>query len=161
MRLSHLPLRLATGAFLLNDGLSKRSLATEAASGLDGVATPAFPQAPDLSPGTLGRALTVGEVAVGAMLLTPFISPVVAGAALTAFSGAVLRMWWVTPGMHAEGSPRPSQEGTSKAKDVWLLGSGLALVLDGVGDSARDTARRTRKSARRTTKAARAALPVG
>ena len=41
-------------------------------------------------------------------------------------------MWWRTPGMHAESSPRPTQQGTPIAKDVWMLGSGLSLVLDSV-----------------------------
>ncbi len=36
MRVSHLPLRLTTGAFILNSGLGKRALSSEAASGLQG-----------------------------------------------------------------------------------------------------------------------------
>ena len=35
MRLSHLPLRLTTGAFILNSGLSKRGLPDEAAAGIE------------------------------------------------------------------------------------------------------------------------------
>jgi hypothetical protein len=33
--------------------------------------------------------------------------------------------------MRQEGSIRPSQEGIGLAKDVWLLGAGMTLVLDG------------------------------
>jgi hypothetical protein len=158
MRLSHVPLRLTTGAFLLDAGLGKRTLAPEATAASQGMADGALPEVPAA---TFGKALTVGEVALGAALLAPFVSPVVAGAALTPFSGALLRTRWVTPGMHAEGSLRPTQQGTAVAKDVWMLGAGLALVMDGLTDGARRTAKRTGKAARRRTKAVREALPVG
>jgi hypothetical protein len=161
MRLSHLPLRLTTGAFILNAGLGKRDLPEEAAAGMQGMATNAFPQVPQLPPPLFGKALSTSEMALGAALLAPFVSPVVAGAALTAFSGALLRMWWMTPGMHEEGSIRPTQQGTPIAKDVWMLRAGLALVLDGMTDGARRTAKRTGKAARRKTAAVREALPVG
>jgi hypothetical protein len=32
--------------------------------------------------------------------------------------------------MHQPGNPRPTQQGTAVAKDVWMLGIGLGLVLD-------------------------------
>jgi hypothetical protein len=161
VRLSHLPLRVTTGAFILNSGLSKRGLPAEAAAGMQQMARSAVPQLDNVSPATFGRALSASEVALGAALLTPFVSPVVAGAALTAFSGTLLRMWWQTPGMHEEGSLRPTEQGTAIAKDVWMLGAGLALVLDGLSDGARKTVKQSRRSARRKAKAARAALPVG
>ena len=160
MRPSHLPLRLVTGAFILNSGLGKRSLPPEAAEGLQGMAAAAVPQVKDLSPASFGKALSAGEIAVGAALLLPLVSPVVAGAALTAFSGGLLRMWWMTPGMREEGSIRPTTDGTPIAKDVWMAGIGLALVTDGLLDGARRTARKTRKSARRTATRTRSALPV-
>lgn len=150
MRLSHVPLRATTGAFLLQGGLSKRSLVSEA------TAVPAVP----LSPAST-KALAAGEVALGAALLVPFVSPVVAGAALSAFSGALLNAWWRTPGTHEEGSWRPTAQGGTVAKDVWLLGTGLSLVLDGLSDGARRSARRTTRAARRKGKAVREALPVG
>ena len=161
MRLSHLPLRVTTGAFILNSGLSKRGLPPEAAAGMQDMAATAIPQVKSVSPSMFGSALSTGEMALGAALLAPFVSPVVAGAALTGFSGGLLKMYWATPGMHADGDPRPTQEGTGLAKDVWLLGVGLALVLGGLSDSAHKTAKRTRKSVRRNSKAARKALPVG
>jgi hypothetical protein len=161
MRLSHVPLRVTTGAFLLDAGLGKRTLAPEASAGAQGMADGAFPQVPQVPAATFGKALTAGEVALGAALLAPFVSPVVAGAALTAFSAAMLRTWWLTPGMHEEGSIRPTAQGTLIAKDVWMLGAGLALVVDGLTDGARRTAKRTSKAAKRKTKAVREALPVG
>lgn len=132
MRLSHLPLRVTTGAFILNSGLGKRALTPEAAAGLHGMAQGAVPGVDGMSPETFGKALSQGEMALGAVLLTPFVSPVIAGAALTAFSGSLLRTWWKTPGMHKEGSLRPTRAGTAIAKDVWMLGVGLALLVDGV-----------------------------
>lgn len=150
MRLSHVPLRVTTGAFLLQGGLGKRSLVSET------TAVPAQPLSPAAK-----NALAAGEVALGAALLVPFVSPVVAGAALTAFSGALIRTWWATPGTHREGSWRPTEDGAAVAKDVWLLGTGLSLVLDGLSDGARRSARRTRKAARRKGKAVREHLPVG
>lgn len=161
LRLSHLPLRLTTGAFILNAGLSKRALTPEAATTLQDMARRAIPKVGGMSAPTFGKALSTGEMALGAALLNPFVSPTLAGAALVGFSGTLLRVWWVTPGMHEDGSPRPTQQGTALAKDVWMTGAGLALVLDGLTDGARRTARRTRRNARRRVKAARVALPVG
>jgi hypothetical protein len=34
--------------------------------------------------------------------------------------------------MHEPGSPRPTQQGTPIAKDVWMFGIGLGLVVDAV-----------------------------
>ena len=132
MKLSHVPLRLATGAFILNSGLSKRGLSPEAAEGMQGMAANAVPQVKSVEPKVFGQALSTGEIALGAALLTPFVSSRMAGAALTAFSAGLLKMYLNTPGMTEEGSTfKPSQEGTAIAKDVWMLGTGLSLLIDG------------------------------
>ena len=57
-----------------------------------------------------------------------------AGAALTAFAGGLVGLYLRTPGMREEGSLRPTQAGIGLAKDVWLLGIGLSLVLEEIGD---------------------------
>ena len=133
MKLSHVPLRLATGAFILNSGMSKRKLPPEAAEGLQGMAANAVPQVKSMDPKTFGQALSTGEMALGAALLTPFVPSALAGAALSAFSGGLLQMYLNTPGMTEEGSKvKPSQDGTAIAKDVWLLGTGLSLLIDGL-----------------------------
>jgi MFS family permease len=160
LRVSHLPLRLTTGAFILNAGLSKRDLTDEAAQGLQGMASASIPQVGTLSPPAFTRLVSTGEIALGAALLAPFVSPVLAGAGLAAFGGALLRMWWRTPGMHEEGSIRPTQQGTAVAKDVWLLGAGTALVLDGLADGAPRAARKARKGAHERVESVREALPV-
>jgi hypothetical protein len=132
MKLSHVPLRLATGAFILNSGLSKRKMPTEAAEGLQDMAANAVPQVKTLDPKVFGQALSTGEITLGAVLLTPFVPSTLAGAALTAFSGGLVRMYLNTPGMTEEGSRfKPSQQGTAIAKDIWLVGAGLSLLIDG------------------------------
>ena len=133
MKLSHIPLRLATGAFILNSGLSKRNLPPEAAGALQGMAANAVPRAKEMEPQVFGRALSTGEIALGAALLTPFVPSALAGAALTAFGGGLVQMYLNTPGMTEEGSlVKPTQDGTAVAKDIWLVGAGLALLIDGL-----------------------------
>jgi hypothetical protein len=55
---------------------------------------------------------------------------------------------------------RPTAAGTAIAKDVWITGIGLALVVDGLIDGTKRTARSTRTSVKRSAKKARKALPV-
>ena len=161
MRPSHLPLRLATGAFILNSGIGKRGLDADSAAGLQGMASAAIPSAAKLPPQQFGSLLSGGEMALGALLLAPFVSPLVAGAALAAFSAGTLQMYRKTPGMTEPDGIRPAAGGTAVAKDVWLAGIGLALVVDGLIDGTKRTARSTRKSVKRSAKKARKSLPVG
>lgn len=132
MRIGHIPLRVATGAFILNSGLGKRNLPAENAEALQGMAGQAFPFVEKWRPTTFGTALSTAEIAIGAALLVPIVPSFLAGAALTAFGGGMMAMYWKTPGMHEDGSPKPTQDGTALAKDVWLLGGGLTLMLDGL-----------------------------
>lgn len=152
MRLSHVPLRLATGAFLLNSGYAKRALDGDSAAGMQGMAAVVVPQAAKMPPEQFGKTLSMGEMALGAALLTPFVSPLVAGAGLTAFSAGLLQMYRKTPGMTEADGIRPTQDGTAIAKDVWMLGAGLALVIDGLIDGTKGAAKSTRKSVRKSTK---------
>ncbi len=131
MRLSHLPLRLATGAFILNSGLGKRGLQGEAAEGLHGMASVTLPGSLKQMDATeFAQLLSRAEMALGVALLAPFVPSRLAGAALTAFGGGLLSVYLQTPGMRQEGSVRPTQAGTALAKDVWLVGAGLTLLLD-------------------------------
>jgi len=155
MRLSHVPLRLATGAFILNSGYAKRGLDAESAAGMQGMAASVVPQAGKMPPEQFGKVLSTGEMALGAALLLPFVSPLKAGLALTAFSGGLLAMYTKTPGMTESDGIRPTQDGTAIAKDVWMLGTGLALVLDGLIDDTKGAARSTRKAVRNSAKSAR------
>ena len=58
---------------------------------------------------------------------------VVAGAALTGFSAALLGMYLRTPALTRDDGVRPSQDGIGVAKDVWMLGIGLSMLVDGLG----------------------------
>ncbi len=134
MRLSvkarHLPPRIAAGAFILNSGIGKWSADEETAAQLHGFATGTYPFLSKLKPKDFARLLAASEIALGAALLVPVIPAAVAGAGLTAFSGGLLGLYARTPGMRKDGTPLPSQQGIALAKDVWMLGIGLGLVID-------------------------------
>jgi hypothetical protein len=159
------PIRVATGAFILNSGLGKLSAEDDTAKGVHSMAAGAYPVLEKVPPKTFTKALAVGELALGGALLAPIVPAGLAGLGLVGFSGALLGMWWRTPGMHMEGSPRPTQQGIAIAKDVWMLGAGVSLLTDAAltespitGDHARAeaaaTARADAKAVRSATKRA-------
>src|SRR6478735_5997426 len=129
-RLWHVPLRLFTGAFILNSGLSKRNADPETAKHLHQFAAGAFPQFENVPADRFVEMLSNAEIALGATLLVPVVPPAVAGAALTAFSGGLLGLYWRTPTLHEPDDPRPTPEGIPIAKDTWMLAIGLALMAD-------------------------------
>ena len=130
----HLPPRITTGAFILNSGISKLSADEATAAQLHGFASGTYPFLKKMKPEDFVRALAVTEIALGAALLIPAVPAAVAGAGLTAFSGGLLGLYARTPGMHKEGSPLPTQQGTAIAKDIWMAGVGLGLVIDDLSD---------------------------
>lgn len=130
MRISHIPLRLATGAYILNSGLGKRNLDEESAAGLQQMASNAFPQVMDLDAVRFGKLLSAAEITVGLTLLTPFIPSRLAGLVLGAFSGGMLTMYAKTPGLTEPDGIRPTAQGTPLAKDVWMAGIAASLLLD-------------------------------
>ncbi|WP_395574722.1 hypothetical protein [Streptomyces sp. BK79] len=132
VELRHIAPRLATGAFILNSGLSKRNADEQTAAMLHGMAKNTYPFLDKLQPATFARLLSAGEIALGAALLLPVVPTAVAGAGLTAFSAGLVGLYLRTPGMREEGGLRPTQEGTALAKDTWLLGIGVGFVVDGV-----------------------------
>lgn len=167
-KLRRAPVRLATGAFILNSGLTKIGADDDTAKALHGMGAGAYPVLHKVPPKAFGKGLAVTEIALGGALLAPFVPAGLAGMGLIGFSGALLGMWWRTPGMHQEGIPRPTQQGTAIAKDVWMLGIGVSLVTDAAltespvtGEHARaeakaalkTNARASRKAANRATHA--------
>src|ERR1700728_732473 len=130
-----LPSRIAAGAFILNSGIGKLSADEATAAGIHGFAVGAYPFLNKLKPKDFVRLLAVSEVALGSALLIPFVPDVLAGAGLTAFSGGLLGLYARTPGMRKEGTPLPTQQGIPLAKDVWMAGIGLGLVIDELTDS--------------------------
>jgi hypothetical protein len=132
MKLAHLPLRVATGAYILNSGMSKQGLEGQAAEGLHGMASDAIPPLKRIQPEQFAKILSTGEIALGAALLIPFVPSALVGAALAGFSAGLVQLYLKTPGMRQPGSLKPTQEGIGLAKDVWLVGAGLTLLLDGL-----------------------------
>lgn len=128
--LAQVPQRLAAGAFILNSGLQKWSGDEQTAGGVHGMAAGTYPFLQNVDPPTFLKGLAAGEITVGAALLAPFVPGRVAGLALTGFSAGLLGLYLRTPGMH-DGNLRPTQQGLTVAKDIWLLGIGAGLVLGG------------------------------
>lgn len=143
--LSEIAPRISAGAFILNSGLGKRGADEQTAAGLHGFAAGTYPFLKSLQPRQFVRLLSTSEIAVGAMLLTPFVPTAVAGATLTVFSGGLLGLYLRTPGMRKPHSLAPTEQGLAIAKDSWLLGIGIGLLTRGTVDR---QLRRERKAAR-------------
>lgn len=146
MRLRNLPTRLTTGGYIFHSGLEKWSAGPEQAEGLHGMAAGAFPVLNKVSPPTFVKALAAAEMATGALLLAPMVSPVKSGVVLTAFSSGLLTMYARTPGMRQPGTIWPTPEGIGLAKDVWMFGIGTGLVLGGLTDDVRGVAKDAKKA---------------
>ena len=132
--LSEIAPRISAGAFILNSGLGKRGADEEAAAGMHGFAAGTYPFLKSVPPQQFAKALSTSEIALGALLLTPFVPTAVAGAALTVFSGGLLGLYLGTPGMRKPGSLAPTETGLAFAKDSWLLGIGIGLFTRGLID---------------------------
>ncbi len=147
-RLVNLPIRAAAGAFILNSGLTKLQAEKETHQRLHGFASGAYPFLENVPPEQFGKALGASEVALGGALLMPaLVGDGLAGLALSSFAGGLLGLYTKTPGMRREGSVRPSQEGTALAKDSWLAGIGLTLMVSSL--TSRRLSRLERKASRR------------
>ncbi|MDD9205212.1 hypothetical protein PU560_01880, partial [Georgenia sp. 10Sc9-8] len=134
LKLRHVPPRLAIGAFILNSGISKRNLDEDSAAGLQAMAANAYPQLKEMSPKDFGKLVSTSEMALGAALLLPVVPTWLAALGLTAFSGSLVKMYLSTPGMTQEDGIRPTQDGTGIAKDVWMLGAALGMLVDAATD---------------------------
>ena len=128
-KLRRAPLRLATGAFVLNAGVGKLTANEQTAAGLHGMACGAYPFFKGIDPKVFVKGLAAGEILVGSALLLPIVPAGLAGLALTGFAGGLLFMYARTPGLHDK-YLRPTQAGTPIAKDVWMAGAGLSLIID-------------------------------
>jgi uncharacterized membrane protein YphA (DoxX/SURF4 family) len=128
--LRQLPIRIAAGAFVLQSGLGKLAADQADAERLHGFAAGTYPFLGKLEPKRFTRLLAMGEIVSGAALLIPVVPTALAGLGLGAFAAGLLGLYLKTPGMRREGTLRPTEEGVGLAKDVWLLGIALSLVLD-------------------------------
>jgi hypothetical protein len=146
-KLWHVPVRLATGAIILDQGLLKLGADEDTAKWLHGQATRAFPQFQDMDPKDFVQLLSASEIALGVSLLgIGFVPSSLAGLALGAFGGSLVRLYLKSPGTRREGGVAPSQQGVGLAKDSWMLAIGAALVLDAIFGSSRKRGRRKKKS---------------
>lgn len=135
-RIAHLPLRLTAGAYILNSGLSKRDADAGTAAYLHEGAKRAFPGLfEDMPPEKFARLLSTSETTLGAALILPLVPSALTGAALAGFGGALVRHYFTTPGTRMDDGIRPTPDGLALAKDVWLLGMGLTLLIDGLRPS--------------------------
>ena len=150
MSLTQIPLRLTTGAFILNSGISKLGADEGTAQFLHGAAASTYPALfKDMEPTKFARLLAFSEIGVGAALLAPMVPATVAGAVLTGFGGSLIGMYLKTPSMTLDDGVRPSQEGTAVAKDVWLVGAGLTLLSQGITAAAKSGAKSSRRALRK------------
>ncbi len=161
MNPTHAPLRIATGAFILNSGLNKLGADPETAQGLHGFASTAYPALGSTDPVTFTKAVAIGEVALGGALLLPKFPSAVAGLALTGFGVSLMGLYARVPGLREPGSIRPTQDGTAVAKDVWLVGAGLTLALQGFANGTRRAGRKAAKKLSDAGTAVQEALPTG
>jgi hypothetical protein len=137
-KLSHLPPRLITGAYIVNTGVSKLGAGEETAKRLHGMATAAYPLLGKLDAQTFTRLLGAGELTLGVSLLL-IVPTALAGLGLAGFSAGLLGLYLRIPGMRQDGSLRPTAQGTPLAKDAWLLGIGLSFVIDTILSRGDDT----------------------
>jgi hypothetical protein len=152
--LSEIGPRISAGAFILNSGLGKRNADPATASGVHGFASGTYPFLKDMDPQQFVKVLSTAEIAVGGLLLAPFVPTAVAGLALTGFSGGLLGLYLRTPGMRKPGSLAPTPEGLAIAKDSWLLGIGVGLLVRGTIDTEARRARQAQKTVAKINKEA-------
>ena len=132
-KLWHVPVRLATGAIIVDQGLQKLGADEDTAKWLHGQAAKAFPRFADMDPKDFVQLLSASEIALGAALLgIGFVPSSLAGLGLSLFGGSLTRLYLTAPGTRREGSIAPSHQGIGLAKDSWMLAIGVALVLDSV-----------------------------
>jgi hypothetical protein len=125
----HLPARIAVGIFILNSGVSKLRGDDQMAAGIHQFASGAYPFLRKLTARGFTRLLGATEVTLGSALLLPVVPSAIAGTGLAAFSGGLLGLYFRTPGMRKPGTPLPTQEGIPLAKDMWMAGIALSLII--------------------------------
>lgn len=146
MHPTHIPIRVATGAYILNSGLSKLGADRETAEGLHGMAATAYPFLKNVKPKDFTELLAYGEIALGTVLLAPMVPSVVAGTALAGFGTGLVGMYLKVPGLTQDDGIRPTQQGTPIAKDVWLVGAGITLATQGALGAAKSAAKSAKGS---------------
>ena len=130
VKLRHLPPRIATGAFIIDSGIAKLSADDETAKGLHAAAVSAYPFLANVDETTFVQLLASAEITLGAALLVPVVPTRLAALGLLAFSGGLVGLYLRTPGATRQGSVGPTRDGIALAKDSWMLGIALGLLID-------------------------------
>ena len=136
-KLWHVPVRLATGAIILDQGLLKLDADEDTAKWLHGQAAVAFPSSPRWSPRSSCGCCRPPRSPSGRRCWGSGSSPPAWPAWPSACSGSLTRLYLRAPGTRREGTIAPSQQGITLAKDSWMLAIGTALVLDALFGSGR------------------------
>ncbi len=127
--IANLALRAIPGAYILNSGINKFGMDEGTITYLRDEAAKGMPMFADMAPGDFQKVLGFGELSVGAALLLPMVPNRLAGMALGTLSAALLSNYFSDPTKTQADGIRPSAEGTSLAKDSWLMAIAIALVL--------------------------------
>jgi hypothetical protein len=98
-RMANLPMRIAAGSFILNSGLSKLAADKEHAKRVHATAKTSYPFVEHVDALQFTKVFGIAETVLGAALLLPTVTDGLTGAALTAFSGGLLKLYATTPGM--------------------------------------------------------------
>ena len=111
-KLWHVPVRLATGAIIVDQGLQKLGADEDTAKWLHGQAVHAFPQFADMDPKDFMQLLSASEITLGAALLgIGFVPSGLAGLGLSAFGGLPDPALPHRPGDPPRGHRRPQPAG--------------------------------------------------
>ncbi len=132
------PLRLTTGAFVVNSGITTFNADIEATKRLQTYAARLVPQVERMDSRTFAKLMAAGEVTLGTALILPVVPAAVAGLGLSAFAASLLAAQRPTNGQHTDGASEPHTQATANATDAWMLGAGLSLLLDALTSPAHD-----------------------
>jgi len=132
------PLRLTTGAFVVNSGISTFNADDETTKKLQTSAARLVPQVERMDSRTFAKVLAAGEVTLGTALMLPVVPAAVAGLGLSAFAASLLATQRHTNGQHADARSEPPAPATVTATDAWMLGAGVSLLIDALTSPAHD-----------------------
>lgn len=123
-------MRGISGLFIANSGAGKIGMPAEASAGVQQYAATGVPMVNQLPAEKFGSILGWSEVGLGTALVLPLVPDKVAGAGLTVFSGGLLSLYFADPENRKDDGIRPSDQGLSLSKDVFMLAIGLGLLFD-------------------------------
>lgn len=148
MNVPNIILRGASGAYLLQSGIGKLNMPTEAAAGTQEFAATGVPAVKKMSPDTFGKFVSYSEIGIAGALLAPFVPNKLAGTALGAFSAGLLSIYFRNEAMTQDDGLRPSEAGTGLSKDLFMAAIAGALMTspDVEGKAEKKAAKKAKKA---------------